>query len=63
MDKEKEFEELLEIAKKYLEELNKPDITLSQSITNYKKGIQILEEAQKKLDNAKLQFQELDKSI
>ena len=55
----KEFEELLEIAKKYLDELNKPDITLSKSVEVYKKGTQILEIAQKKLDTAKLHFQEL----
>ena len=59
MDKEKEFEELLEEAKKYLDELNKPDITLSQSIKSYKQGMQIIDKAQKKLDLAKLQFEEL----
>ena len=58
----KEFEELLEIAKKYLDELNKPDITLSKSVEVYKKGTQILEIAQKKLDTAKLEFEELNKN-
>jgi len=55
----KNFEELLEIAKQHLDELNKPDITLSKSVEVYKKGTKILEIAQKKLDDAKLQFEEL----
>ena len=59
METEKEFEELLEVAQKYLEELNKPDITLSKSVEIYQKGIQTLETAQKKLDLAKLQFEQL----
>jgi len=58
----KEFEELLEIAKKYLDELNKPDITLSKSVEVYKKGTNILEIAQKKLDTAKLEFEELNQN-
>ena len=53
------FETIIEEAKKYLDKLIEPDITLSQSVEAYKKGMAEIELAQKLLDNAKLEFEEL----
>ncbi len=61
-EKEKEvtaFESKIEEAQKLLEKLIEPDITLSKSVEVYKKGLKELEEAQKLLDEAKLEFQEI----
>ncbi len=53
------FENNIEEAKKLLDKLIDPEITLSTSVEVYKKGIKELESAQKLLDNAKLEFEEL----
>jgi len=53
------FETKIEEAKKYLDKLIEPDITLSQSVEAYKKGMAEIEMAQKLLDSAKLEFEEL----
>ena len=53
------FENKIEEAKKLLDKLIDPEITLSQSVDVYKEGIKELESAQKLLDEAKLEFQEL----
>ena len=53
------FEQNIDKAQKYLEELVNPEITLSSSVEIYKKGIKELEDAQKLLDEAKLEFQEI----
>ena len=53
------FEAKIEEAKKLLEELTKPDITLSKSVEVYKKGMGELERASKLLEEAKLEFVEL----
>jgi len=50
------FEDKIIEAKQLLEKLSNPQITLSDSIEVYKKGIKELEEAQKLLDEAKLIF-------
>lgn len=55
------FEEKIEEAKKLLEKLIDPEITLSSSVEVYKKGMEELELAQKLLDEAKLNFKELTK--
>ncbi len=55
------FEEKIEEAKKLLEKLIDPEITLSNSVEVYRKGMEELELAQKLLDEAKLNFQELTK--
>jgi len=52
------FENKIEEAKKLLEDLIQPDITLSKSVEIYKKGLKELEEAQKLLDEAKMEFEE-----
>jgi len=54
------FEEKIEEAKKLLDKLIDPEITLSSSVDVYKKGMKELELAQKLLDDAKLNFQELN---
>ncbi len=55
------FENNIEKAQKLLEKLIDPEITLSSSVEVYKEGIKELELAQKLLDDAKLEFQELSK--
>lgn len=55
------FEKKIEEAKELLEKLIDPEITLSNSVEVYKKGMGELEQAQKLLDEAKLNFQELNK--
>jgi exodeoxyribonuclease VII small subunit len=62
MDKNKKqlsFEDKIIEAQKLLDKLIDPEITLSNSVKIYKDGIKELEIAQKLLDNAKLEFQEL----
>jgi len=58
-EKDISFETKIEDAQKLLEKLIDPEITLSQSVDVYKKGMEQLESAQKLLDEAKLEFQEL----
>lgn len=53
------FEDKIEESKKLLEKLIDPEITLSSSVDIYKKGMKELESAQKLLDEAKLEFEEL----
>ncbi|WP_419764637.1 MAG: exodeoxyribonuclease VII small subunit [Arcobacter sp.] len=53
------FEEKVENAKELLEKLSNPDITLSSSVEIYKNGMKEIEDAQKLLETAKLQFEEL----
>ncbi len=53
------FEDKIEESKKLLEKLIDPEITLSQSVDIYKKGMLELESAQKLLDEAKLEFHEI----
>lgn len=55
------FEHKIEEAKKLLDVLLQPDITLSQSVQVYKEGMQQIQEAQKMLDMAKLEFEEYTK--
>jgi len=59
-DKEKvSFEQKIQEGQKLLEKLIDPEITLSKSVEVYKAGLKELETAQKLLDEAKLEFQEL----
>ena len=55
------FEEKVENAKELLEKLSNPDITLSSSVEIYKNGMKELDDAQKLLETAKLNFKELTK--
>lgn len=55
------FEKKIEDAKILLDKLTNPEITLSDSVEVYKKGLKELEEAQKLLDEAKLVFETVNK--
>jgi len=54
-----DFEKKLQEAKKLLEKLNDPELTLNEAMEFYKKGVKLLEEATKMIEEAKLQFQEI----
>ena len=54
------FENKIVEAQKLLEKLIDPEITLSNSVEVYKNGMKELDEAQKLLDEAKLEFEELN---
>ena len=54
-----DFEKKLEEAKKLLEKLNNPEITLYEAMEYYKKGIKLLEEASKMIEEAKLEFEKI----
>ncbi len=56
------FEDKLESAKKILEKLMDPQITLEDGVKFYKEGIKELDEATKLLESAKLTIQEYQKS-
>jgi len=55
------FEKKLKEAKELLEKLNDPEITLFQAMEYYKKGVKLLEEATKMIEEAKLEFKEITK--
>jgi len=54
-----DFEKKLEEAKKLLEKLNNPEISLYEAMQYYKKGIKLLEEASKMIEEAKLEFEQI----
>ncbi|VAY86313.1 Exodeoxyribonuclease VII small subunit [hydrothermal vent metagenome] len=60
MTKDINFEDKIKIAKKLLDKLIDPEITLQNSVKVYKDGMKELEQAQKLLDEAKLEFEELN---
>lgn len=53
------FETKIENAKKILEKLMNPDITLQDSVKAYEDGIKELNEATKMLEEAKLKINEI----
>ncbi|ANV98226.1 exodeoxyribonuclease VII small subunit [Helicobacter enhydrae] len=55
----KDFETLIEEAKTSLDKLNTPELSLKESLAIYTQGIQSLEEAQKLLEEAKLQYTQI----
>ena len=59
-EKEMNFEDKIKTAKELLDKLIDPEITLQTSVKIYKDGMKELEEAQKLLDEAKLEFEELN---
>lgn len=59
MDKEENFEGKLTNAKKILETLMNPEITLQESVKAYEKGIKELNSAQKILEDAKIKINEI----
>ena len=54
-----EFETKLEGAKKTLEILMNPEITLQESVKAYEKGMKELNDAQKMLQDAQIKIQEI----
>jgi len=57
-----DFESKLENAKKTLETLMSPEITLENSVKAYEAGMKELVEAQKILEDAKIKIQEIKAS-
>jgi exodeoxyribonuclease VII small subunit len=58
--KNDDFESKLKQAQEHLEKLVQPDITLSSSVKIYKDGMKQIQEAQKLLNDSKLEYQELE---
>ncbi len=54
-----DFETKLEGAKKTLEVLMNPEITLQESVKAYEKGMKELNDAQKMLQDAQIKIQEI----
>jgi len=54
-----DFEKKLKEAKELLDKLNNPEITLYDSMEYYKKGIKLLNEAAKMIEEAKLEFEKI----
>ena len=57
--KVEDFEVRVEKAKVILEKLMDPEITLSESVKAYEAGMKELQEAQKMLENAQLQIEQI----
>jgi exodeoxyribonuclease VII small subunit len=57
-----DFEKKIENAKKTLEKLMSPEITLSNSVKEYEAGMKELQEASKILEDAKIKIQEIKAS-
>jgi len=55
------FEEKLNLAKEYIEKLMSSDITLEESIEIYQKALDVVSEAQKMIEDAKLKVEEISK--
>ena len=58
--KEQSFEEKLALADKILNDLNKDDVSLENSIKLHEQGKQLLNEAREILENAKLSIKQVD---
>ena len=54
-----DFEKKIEEAKKLLEKLSDPEITLYEAMEYYKKGMKLLQEAAKMIEEAKLEFEKI----
>jgi exodeoxyribonuclease VII small subunit len=54
-----DFEKKLDDAKAVLEKLMNPDLTLDQSVKSYKEGMKTLQDAQKILEEATLEFEKI----
>ncbi|WP_024953785.1 exodeoxyribonuclease VII small subunit [Sulfurospirillum arcachonense] len=53
------FEKKLEDAKRVLEELANPEISLADGMKKYKDGLKLLKEATKMIEDAKLEYIQL----
>ncbi len=63
MNEEISFEDKLKIAKNILEKLSDPSIALKDAMKEYKKGVSVLNEATKMIEDAKLEYEELQIGI
>jgi exodeoxyribonuclease VII small subunit len=54
-----DFEKKLEDAKSVLEKLMDPELTLNESVKSYKEGMKTLQDAQKILEEATLEFEKI----
>lgn len=61
-EKEITFETKLDNAKKVLEKLMQPEITLQDSLKAYEEGMKELQDAQKMLDEAVIKIKEIKAS-
>jgi exodeoxyribonuclease VII small subunit len=59
VEQEVSFEDKLKNAKEILERLSDPKIPLKEAMLEYKKGITILNEATKIIEDAKLEYEQL----
>jgi len=59
--KELGFEERVEAAKKIMEQLMDPEIPLEKSVKLYKEGMELLKEAGKILEEAKIEVETIEK--
>lgn len=55
-----DFEKLVELSKDSLERLNNQNLPLKESLKIYKQGLQYLNDAQKLLEEAKLEYEILN---
>jgi len=58
----KDFEKKLENSKQILQKLMNPEVTLQDSVKFYKDGMNALSDAQKILEEAKLEFEAVKES-
>lgn len=58
--KEQSFEEKLALADKILNDINKDDVSLENSIKLHEQGKKLLNEAREILENAKLSIKQVD---
>ena len=58
--KEQSFQEKLALADKILNDLNKDDVSLENSIKLHEQGKKLLNEAREILENAKLSIKQVD---
>jgi len=58
----KDFEKKLENSKEILQKLMNPEVTLQDSVKYYKDGMNALSDAQKILEEAKLEFETVKES-
>jgi len=59
MSEEMSFEDKLKKAKDILEKLSDPSIALKDAMKEYKRGISILNDATKMIEEAKLEYEQL----
>ncbi len=60
--KDMNFEEKIEAAKKIMEELMDPEIPLEKGVRLYKEGMKLLKEASEILEAAKIEVETIEKS-